>query len=95
MAKKGSLGMPSADTRVAENKARIVSQEKSQAKYHFVPKFSPNGQKRMHALKDLTCGKRVAAALTSPARHACGCARPSRASFGCGNSKILSDGSKT
>ncbi len=44
-----------------------------------------------HALKGLACRKRVAAAsspaatckqdaaLTSPARHACGCARPSRA----------------
>jgi hypothetical protein len=50
--------------------------------------------KRMHALKCLACRKRVAAvsspaatckqgaALTSPAQHACGCARPSRARFG-------------
>ncbi len=61
----------------------------------------------MHALKGLACRKRVAAAsspaatykqgaaLTSPTRHGCGCARPSRARFGHRNSKTLSDGSKT
>jgi hypothetical protein len=55
--------------------------------------FGPIGEKRMHALKGLACRKRVAAAsspaatckqgaaLTSLARHACGCARPSRARF--------------
>jgi hypothetical protein len=60
-------------------------------RYRRVPKCSPNGKRHVHALKGLACRKRVAAAsspaatckhgaaLTSPARHACGCARPSRA----------------
>ncbi len=71
------------------------------------PSFHPMARKRMHALKGLACRKRMAAAsspaatckqgtvLTSPARHACGCARPSRARLCRRNSKILSDGSKT
>ncbi len=58
----------------------------------------PTAEKRMHALKSQACRKRVAAAsspaatckqdaaLTSPARHACGCARPSRARLGHENS---------
>ncbi len=69
--------------------------------------FHPMAQEHVHALKGLACRKRVAAAsspaatckqvaaLTSPARHACGCARPSRARFGHRSSKFLSDGSKT
>jgi hypothetical protein len=60
-----------------------------------------------HALKYLACRKRVAAAsspaatckqgaaLTSPARHACGCTRPLSARFGHRSSKFLSHGSKT
>jgi hypothetical protein len=67
--------------------------------------FGPIGEKRMHALKGLACRKPVAAvsspaatckqgaALTSPARHACGCARPSRARLCHRSSKLLSDGS--
>ncbi len=69
--------------------------------------FHPMAKERMHALKGLACRKRVTAAsspaatckqdaaLTSPARHACGCARPSRARLCHRNSKNLSDGSKT
>ncbi len=53
--------------------------------------FHPMSKEHVHALKGLACRKRVAAAsspaatskqgaaLTSPARHACGCARLSRA----------------
>ncbi len=69
--------------------------------------LGPIGEKHVHALKGLACCKWVAAAcspaatckqgvaLTSPARHACGRARPSRARFGHRDSKILSNGSKT
>jgi hypothetical protein len=57
----------------------------------------------LHAIPKTVCmrskawrsRKRVAAALTSPARHACGCARPSRARFGHRGSNIMSDGSLT
>ncbi len=56
--------------------------------------FHPMAKAHVHALKGLACRKRVAAA-SSPARHACGCARPSRARFGHRSSQILSDGSKT
>ncbi len=75
--------------------------------YHRVPKFSPYGKRACACAQGLACRKRVAAAsspaatckqdaaLTSPARHACGCARPSRARLGHRNSIILSDGSKT
>jgi hypothetical protein len=35
------------------------------------------------------------ASRVRPARHACGCTRPSRARFGHRNRKIVSDGSKT
>ncbi len=60
----------------------------------------PIGEKHMHALKRLACRKRVAAAsspaatckqdaaLTSRARHAGGCARPSRARLRHRSSKI-------
>ncbi len=69
--------------------------------------FHPMAKWCMNALKGLACRKRMAetsspaatckqgAALTSPARHACGCARPSRACFGHRSSKPLCDGSKT
>jgi hypothetical protein len=69
--------------------------------------FHPTARKRMHALKGLACRKRVAAAtspaatckqdaaLTSPTRHACGCAGPLCARFCHKSSKILSDWSKT
>ncbi len=69
--------------------------------------FHHKTKEHVHALKGLACRKRVAAAsspattckqgaaLTSPARHACGCARPSRARFGHRSGKTNSDGSKT
>jgi hypothetical protein len=69
--------------------------------------FHPMARKHVHALKGLAYRKRVApasspaatckqgAALTSPARHACGCVLPSRARFGHRSSKITSNGSKT
>ncbi len=74
--------------------------------YHRVPKFSPYGKRACACAQrpglPQACWLRLArlpckqgAALTSPARHACGCARPSRARFGNRGSKILSDGSKT
>ncbi len=56
--------------------------------------FHTMAKEHVHALKGLVCRKRVAAD-SSPARHACGCARPSRARFGHRSSKILSNGSKT
>ncbi len=67
----------------------------------------PMAKEHVHALKGLACRKRVAVAcslaatckqgtaLTSPARHACGCTRPSRARLCHRSSKFLSDGSKT
>ncbi len=67
--------------------------------FHLIAK------EHVHALKSLACRKRVAAAswpaatckkgVTSPPRHACGCARPSRARFGNRNTKIVSDESKS
>ncbi len=74
-----------------------------------VPKLSPYGygKLRVHVLKSMPFRKHVAstsspaatckqgAALTSPARHACGCARPSRTRFRPRNSKPLYDGPKT
>ena len=67
--------------------------------------FKPMEKEHVHALKGLACRKRVAAAsspattckqdVTSPARHACGCARPSRARLCHRISKALSDGSET
>ncbi len=71
--------------------------------YRRVP---PMANKHVHVLKGLACRKRVAAAsspaaackqdaaLTSRARHACGCARPSRARLCHRSSRVLSDGSK-
>ncbi len=62
--------------------------------------FHPMAKEHVHGLKGLACRKRVAAAsspaatckqgvvITSPARHACGCARPLSARLGHKNSKI-------
>jgi hypothetical protein len=57
--------------------------------YRRIPTFSSCTKKQVHALKGLVCRNRMAsspaatckqgAALTSLTRHACGCARPSRA----------------
>jgi hypothetical protein len=69
--------------------------------------FHPLAKEHVHTLKGLAYRKRVAsasspaatckqdAALTSPARHACGCTRPSCTRFGHRSSMILSDRSKT
>jgi hypothetical protein len=95
----------SAHTRLSYQPA-AAHKSKFKVNCHRVPKLSPYGEKRMHALKGLAYRKRVAAAsspaatckqgaaLTSPARHACGCARPSRARFGQRSRKLLSDGVK-
>ncbi len=68
--------------------------------------FHPISKEHVHALKGLACRKRVAAAsspaatckqdaaLTSPARHACGCARPSHARFGHRSRKVCPMGPK-
>jgi hypothetical protein len=52
-------------------------------------------RKRVAAASSPAATCKQGAALTSPARHACGYARPSRARFGHRDSKTLSDGSKT
>ncbi len=69
--------------------------------------FNPMAKEHVHALKGLACRKRVAAAsspaatckqdaaLASPARHACGCDRPSRARLCHRSSKFLSSMSKS
>jgi hypothetical protein len=51
-------------------------------------------RKRVAAASSPAAPCKQVAVLKSQVRHACGCARPSRARIGHRNSKILSDGSK-
>ncbi len=66
--------------------------------YHRVPKFFTLWLKSMCMRSKAWLAASVwlrLARLPTTARHACGCARPSRARLCHRNSKLLSDGSKT